>query len=132
MKNIGIVKQVFESLIIATIPVIVLKIGEHILGKDIAERYNVAIYVASCILSALIIFLFNKYIFNLKCFRKYKKYEGKWIEIIPGFTRKISVCNLSFKYGEYHFNGVNYSEDKDAPIEFYSKKFIENGTNSFL
>lgn len=130
MSEIKTLKQIVQAMILAIVPIIITEVPQLIFGK-IPSILNVPFLLIAYIISAVVIFFFNKCIGKFKRFRKYKKYEGKWIEIIPGFPRSISVCNLYFKDNEYHFDGVNYGDLKNESVEFTSKKFIEAGSGEF-
>jgi len=132
MNKFKILCQVVQSLLLAAVPLLTTKISSIIFGNRFTTEWNIIILIVAYIISAIFIFLFNIYFSRLKYFRIYKKYEGKWIEIIPGFEREISVCTLSYKNGEYHFDGENYANVGIKNVRFTSKKFIENGENEFF
>jgi len=60
--------------------------------------------------------------------RKYKEYEGIWIQYIPRFSRAYAVCELKYKDGRYYFNGFNYFVNETAPIRFDSQVFSSHMT----
>lgn len=132
MKNINNVQNVASSMILAVIPVIIISCGKAILGDKFLNIANIILMTVSYFISAICIYFFNKHISKIKQFRKYKEYEGRWIEIIPDFSRKISICNLYFNDDGYHFDGFNYQDDIKRPVKFKSQKFIENGEDGFF
>lgn len=131
MKKLDNLQNVAESMILAIIPVLITSLGRTILGDKLLTIANVSILVISYLVSAVCIYYFNKYISKIRYFRQYKEYEGKWVEIIPGFSREIAICTLQFKSDGYHFSGQNYQNSNSIPVTFESSKFIENGKKSF-
>lgn len=61
-----------------------------------------------------------------KCFRPFKKYEGRWIQIIPGSPRPLSVLNFKYKKFEqqYELSGFNFTENYETGVEFVAHKFV--------
>lgn len=132
MNKFKTICQVVQSLILAAIPLLTNIFSQKIFGNRFTTALNIIILIIAYIISAILIFLFNKFLIRLRCFRVYKNYEGTWIEIIPGFKREISICSLSYKNGEYHFDGENYANTGIKNVSFTSKKFIENGETEFF
>ncbi|MBQ3518882.1 MAG: hypothetical protein IJA31_06145 [Clostridia bacterium] len=132
MNKFKILYQVIQSLVFAAVPLLTTISSQKLFGDDFTIGLNIIILIVAYVISAVLIFLVNKYLSRLKCFRLYKNYEGRWIEIIPGFEREISVCSLSYKNGEYHFNGENYASNNAKNVRFTSKKFIDNGETEFF
>lgn len=131
MSELKNIKQIIVEIIISVLPMTITSIVHLLCGEKISLGINIGLIIVSYLISAIAIFLFNKHIGKSKRFRTYKKYEGKWIEIIPGFSREISVCTLHFEHDGYHFDGVNYNGRREEPVNFKSKKFITNKKNDF-
>lgn len=136
MKNIknsqqAIIQQAIVPSILAAVPVTITYLAGCFLGNKKFSWTDIIITIIAYFISAVCIFLINKHIIK-KRYRTYKEYEGRWIEIIPDFPRKISVCNLYFDDEGYHFDGNNYCDDNETPVSFYSYKFIEDKNNSFF
>lgn len=132
MKNLTNFKQLVNAMILAVAPMTIISIGRYIIGDDMLTITNIVLTIVAYLISGVCIFLINKLISNIKHFRQHKKYEGKWIEIIPNFSRNISVCKLYFKNDSYHFDGDNYGDDINNPVHFESREFIENKNNGFF
>ena len=109
MSNFKTIRQVVQSLVFAAVPILTKACYQELFADRLTTESNIIMLIVAYVISAILIFLFNKYLNRLKCFRIYKKYEGQWIEVIPGFERQISVCSLFYKNGEYHFDGVNFA-----------------------
>lgn len=125
MKDFKSLKEVVTAMVLSVVPVIVLSIAKAFSGENLLSSVNIIVTVFAYIISAILLYFINKYVFKLKCFRKYKKFEGKWIEIIPGFSRQISICELKYKNGCYHFDGENfYNETKS--VKFNSIDVVEH------
>ncbi len=131
MNELKKIKQFAGEIGWNCIPVVITTIVHLVWGKNLLLWANIVLLILSYLISAVVILLFNKQISKAKRYRTYKKYEGKWIEIIPGFSRSISICNLYFRNDGYHFDGANYSGKKGEPVHFKSKRFIENSKNDF-
>lgn len=61
-------------------------------------------------------------------FRPFRKYEGRWLQIIPDFDeRPVSVFDFNFNYEtkSYVLRGVNFYTDNDGYVPFSAYKFIE-------
>lgn len=85
-----------------------LLISVYTSGKSIIVQVFLSASFTLCVL--LLIFLIEKILVCFKCFRKYGKYEGVWIEILDTCDRPYSICRLRYdvKRG-YVFEGTNYS-----------------------
>ena len=58
--------------------------------------------------------------------RKYKEYEGRWIQHIYNFTRPYTICTLEYEEGDYWFYGTNYSNNGGADNISFNAQVIEN------
>lgn len=132
MKDIKNIKEVASALIIAVVPIVVFSIASKIIGSEQSALEKSIVNVIAYLLCFIFIYLFNKFIVRIKQFRTFKKYEGRWIEIIPNFSRNISICKLEYKNGKYHFSGDSYGESINRSIHFESREFIEGSNNSFF
>lgn len=132
MSKFKTICQVVQSLIFAAVPILTKTCYQKLFAGKLTTELNIIMLIFAYIISAVLIFLFNKYLNRLKCFRIYKNYEGWWIEIIPGFERQISVCSLVYENGEYHFDGVNFARTGVKNVNFTSKKFVDNGKTEFF
>ncbi len=130
MKTFKTLRQIIEAVILTMFPMLFICVADFFIGNSLPAK--IFIYFMAYLVSAVAIFCFDKYIGNIKCFRRYKKYEGRWIEIIPGFSRNISICKIYFKDGEYHFDGCNYEPVAGEPVKFQSEKFIISKSNEFF
>lgn len=130
MKTFKTLRQIIEAAILTMFPMLFICIADFFIVNSLYAK--IFIYFVAYLVSAVAIFCFDKYISNFKCFRKYKNYEGRWIEIIPNFPRTISICKLHFKDGEYHFDGCNYDAESGEPVKFQSEKFILSKNDEFF
>lgn len=124
-------KKIIIDLFIALIPPFIISIGTYfaqrvLLMKNVSISITIILSLLAYVITAIIIF-----IYRTKTNRKYKEYEGRWIEIIPGFSRTISICNIEYKLDGYHFDGVNYDIYNNTHVIFKSKKFIASSSNEF-
>ena len=131
MSEFKNVKQLIVEIIISVVPITITSIIHFVYGEILSFWFNFGLIVLSYLITGIAIFIFNRHIGKSKRYRIYKKYEGKWIEIIPGFSRGISVCHLHFEHDGYRFDGSNYRSPKGEPVNFKSKKFITNKKNDF-
>lgn len=85
--------------------------------------------VIACIIALVIDAAIEYNLYRIPCFRKFHKYEGKWIEIIPDFPeRPVAVCDYVFltdKY-QYKYKGTNYNLENYRAVTFEAEKFIIN------
>lgn len=131
MSEFKNVKELIVESLVSVAPIAIVALFRLWWGKSLSIWIEVGLIVLAYFLTAILVFLFNKYICERKKYRKYKKFEGRWIEIISGFPRYISICHLSFDNEGYHFYGSNYINEKEEPISFTSKKFIPNSEREF-
>lgn len=118
-------KEIVTAMVLSVVPVAVLSIAKAFCGEKLLSSVNIIVTILAYIISAIILYFINKYAFKLRCFRKYKKFEGKWIEIIPGFSRELSVCEFTYKNGSYHFNGENFLNEIKS-VKFNSIDVVEH------
>ena len=124
-------KKIINDLLIVFIPPLIITIGTYFAQsvlslKNVSIGITVMLSIIAYIVTAIIIF-----IYRTKTIRKYKEYEGRWIEIIPGFVRPITICHIEYKQDGYHFDGVNYDIKDYSNVKFSSKKFIASSRNEF-
>lgn len=132
MKDLKNTRQLVNAMILSIVPILLISIGRIILGDNMFTTTSITLTICAYLFSALCIFLFNKYISHAKYFRCLKKYEGRWVEIIPDFPREISICKISFANDGYHFYGTNYSNSTNETVEFKSRKLFINENNEFF
>lgn len=76
---------------------------------------------------SLIAFAIFYYVFPLiKWFRPFRKYEGRWIQIIPNSPRPLAIVNFKYKKSEkqYELSGFNFTPDCETGVEFVAHKFV--------
>lgn len=90
------------------------------------------ILAVTTIMSFALSIIFTIIIYNLlpqiKFFRAYKKYEGKWLQIIPESVEKpYSIIDFVYKKDlqKYELHGINYFEDLSDGISFDAYRFVE-------
>lgn len=114
----------FTSIILST--VIPAGIGYLIFRFDetISPFFSALISAVVAII-AFVIFYYVLPLFNW--FRPFRKYEGRWIQIIPNSPRPLSIVNFKYKKWEqeYELSGFNFTEDCETGIEFVAHKFIK-------
>lgn len=85
--------------------------------------------VIACIIALVIGAIIEYNLYRIPCFRKFHKYEGRWIEIIPDFPeRPVAICDYIFltdKY-QYKYKGTNYNLKNYKSVTFEAEKFITN------
>ena len=67
----------------------------------------------------------------VKPFRAYKKYEGRWLQIIPDLKhRPYSIIDFKFnrRLYRYELHGVNFYEDISGGLNFDAYKFLEKNS----
>jgi len=137
MKDYNTFRNFLESLIISLVPTSLVYLSDQI--KTIIPDFKInekqieteIVFLGIVFVTTIILAFIINWLFSCIIFRKYKKYEGIWIEIIPNFSRKIAICELYHDRNGYHFDGTNYEENSFNSVEFQSQKFIENGKDSF-
>lgn len=130
MNKLKLRRQVVQTFLMSIVPVTVNLIVQHYF-ENLLFYFQILITIASYILAALCVYLYNKFSGRSKRFRKYGKYEGYWIEVIPSFSRSISICKIYFKKNEYHFDGINFDIKTNNTVEFNSKTVIPDNEKSF-
>ena len=134
MKEYTRVASLVESAIGATAPTLIIAIITHLRGKEEVQiPIELSIIIISYFISAILIYFANYQIARCRFFRPLKEYEGKWVQIIPGFKREIAVCTLSFdKKDGYHFTGTNFGRTDKDNVEFTSHRFVKNDVGGFF
>ena len=127
------VRKTLISLVNAILPPLIFSLIKHYYPS---HEDDVITIVAPYIITIVFVFLLNICIFeNSRFFRRYRKFEGKWLQITPGFIRPITICTLEYMNGQYHFHGDSYHISKDGTIDahipFFSHRFIEDTDSSF-
>ncbi len=120
-------RRVIEDICMATIPTVLIYFFTNVLFKDLSIIFEAVISLCSYSLTLFIIF-----IYRIKCFRRYREFEGKWIEIIPNSNKFVSICELYHDANGYHFKGFNYGIDENDPVEFDSLEFIPHTNTEFF
>ncbi len=84
--------------------------------------------VASSIITIFSIIILHNILPKIKFFRPFKKYEGRWLQIIPELTqRPISIIDFNYdsKIRNYKMKGFNFTKDFKNGVGFSAHKFIE-------
>jgi len=134
LKNLKLSETVniILSMLCSAIPPILATRARNCINGDTSRE--VAIQFSSYIVASLMfIILHNVLPKIMPYFRPLRKYEGKWLQIIPGSTeRPFSVITFSFRQerGGYYLCGTNYSVDRKTEICFDANKFVETSTKN--
>ena len=123
------ISRIFESMTLSIIPAIFTCIFASVNEKNL--KFIITSIILEYFVCCTLICIFEKILQRMNFFRPYKGYEGDWIEVIPDFSRPISICKLSYNKDEYHFDGHNYQHNCKDKIDFNSKKFIYNDDKEF-
>lgn len=134
MKEYNRFASFVESAIGATAPTLIIAIVSYLREKEgVQIPLDLSIIIISYVISAVLIYFTNNRIARCRYFRPFKEYEGKWVQIIPGFKREIAVCTLSFdKKDGYHFTGTNFGKTDRENVEFSSHRFVKNDEGGFF
>ena len=83
----------------------------------------------SSALSTLISYIvFYSVLPRIKYFRELKKYEGRWLQIIPDLKdRPCSIIDFTYNTTslKYELVGFNFTKDLSSGVEFKAYKFVE-------
>lgn len=124
-KQYDFIKYLVRTLSISIVPPIISMVFKNTYPNN--DRKYIWGIIIGCVM-ALIINVFIEYnLLHIKFLRKYSKYEGKWIEIIPEFNGKsITVCHIEYNYKNniYKFYGKNYYDGEKQGTDFISEKLI--------
>lgn len=121
------------TIIMAIIPTVLVSIISKIASKIENTFFCIVVMICSCFLSILIAYLFYVFLKEKQEYNQYKEYEGKWLQYIPGFQRKFSICELKYsKRDGWKFVGTNIDDCNYESVMFDSYKFIGDGPNSFF
>lgn len=131
MKDFKTWQSIISSLAISFVPAFVIYFVEIIFKKNVSYSSEFLSTSISYILSFVIIFLILKYIEIIPCFRKYRCFEGIWIQVIENSDRPISICKLKYDRDGYHFYGLNFCKEGTKPVKFTSTKFVADSDDSF-
>lgn len=131
MKDFKTIQSIFSSLAIAFIPTIVTGFVELVFIKNNDSSNKLVTTCISYFLSFIIIFFLLKNIEMIPFFRKYRRFEGIWIEVIKNSDRPISICKLKHDRDGYHFYGLNFCKEGTKPVKFTSTKFVADSDDSF-
>lgn len=121
-------------LIVSLIPSIIYAIALKMRG-NIENIWDYISFIFNIyIFSALIVIILYFLLKNCLMRKKYRKFEGEWIQIMrsSSFPRKVAICTLKYEGNAFHFDGTNYNDDDNTDVEFYSYMFIGNTHNSFF
>lgn len=131
MKDYKTFRQYVEPMIIAIVPTAILYFTDDTWKSYEKLRERILVIVVAYILTALIVFAINKIFSRIPVFRKYRKYEGRWIQYIENSDKPIAICTLRFDKEGYHFDGVNFPKNSGEVRQFKSHRFVPNTENSF-
>lgn len=125
MKNLKIndAGKSFISIMLSS--VIPAGIGYFIFKLDVEITPLFSALISAAV--AIVAFVIFYGVFPLiKWFRPFRKYEGRWIQIIPNSPRPLSIVNFKYKKLEqqYELSGFNFTEDCETGVEFVAHKFV--------
>ena len=92
------------------------------------DSFLIGVAVIGFFISLLFTMVLHNVLPRFKCFRTFKKYEGRWLQIIPeSKQRPVSVINFNYRKDlkEYEMYGINFTNNFETGIEFISHKFIK-------
>lgn len=120
-----LVDKFIKSFVLAFVPSVIIALLNFLKTPNVSTFQIVISFMLAYFVNCVLIFYTEKLWLRFKPFRKYHLYEGIWIEIIPDFSRKISICKLEFKKSTYCFWGENFKDDLES-VHFESIGMIEN------
>lgn len=125
MKNLKINDASKNLISIMLSSVIPAGIGYFIfqLDEEISPLYSAII---SAVVAIIAFVIFYGVLPLFKWFRPFRKYEGRWIQIIPNSPRPLAIVNFKYKKFEqqYELSGFNFTEDCETGVEFVAHKFV--------
>lgn len=124
-----LVSHVSSTLIPALINILVM-IGLFELEKS---RDTLILALISALSAVISIIIIHNIIARIPCFRPFKNYEGRWLQIIPDFKhRNLSIIDFNYdkKSNQYFLKGFNFNtelkgEELYGGVAFTAHKFIE-------
>ncbi|MBR0414603.1 MAG: hypothetical protein IJI67_06005 [Clostridia bacterium] len=111
--------DILTAVVISIFPLLLSEVITCCFSNSLSEKNRIWVIVISYAICALIVYFINLFLPKIKLFRRYRKFEGIWIEFIPEFPRKITICKIYYHNGEYHFDGRNF-RDKNEVVGFKS------------
>lgn len=110
-----------RALILSLVPIIV-----NSYSKDKPVHFLIGISIAGTLLALFIIYWIEKIMMRIRIFRKYGKYEGKWLQILNTSNRPYSMCEIIYDPQKgYVFKGRNYSTGaEEGSTDFESRHVV--------
>lgn len=129
-KKSGIDKKIHNELnlplLISIAPAVIITIADNIINNiwELSVLNKILIYLLCYICVIFIIRFFYFRAIKKRRDELYNRYVGKWIQYIPEFSRKISVCSIEYQGDYFLFSGYNYDE-KDGKVKFYARMYLD-------
>lgn len=120
-------KTIITTLVNSFIPAIIT-FGAICVYERCDEKFLAIIACVNAFVCLLILLLLSNILIRCKAFRKYKEYEGKWIQIIPEFEeRPVSIIDFIYSTKENHYilKGINFQKNSPTGVPFYADKIVD-------
>lgn len=129
-KKVIQIDKLITIICTAIVPAIINLIATIIIIRlygEVSQTIAATLVVVTSVISALLILIAQHWLPTLKYFRPFKKYEGRWLQIIPDFERPISIVDLKYdrRSDRYLLKGFTLILHIETGINFTAHKFIE-------
>ena len=98
-KKVIQIDKLITIICTAIVPAIINLIATIIiirLNGEVSQTIAATLVVVTSFISAFLILIAQHWLPTLKYFRPFKKYVGRWLQIIPDFERPISIVDLKY------------------------------------
>lgn len=125
------IDRILSILCSTLVPAIINFIGILIFCDPEKENFDYILIISAivgAITTLLLTIILHNYLPKWERFRPFRKYEGRWLQIIPELPeRPISVFDFNYNYQmkSYVLKGVNFYKGNKNCIPFSAYKFIE-------